>query len=66
MIVPVNTADMIEAGLPIIGGLAVTLYAFGLGATPEMERWRAKHGRTMKIVGPLVVVGGVLRALNVL
>ena len=57
--------------IPIIGGIYGFLMAVGLlprdSKEPEkMELWRRKFGGIMKILCPLIVVGGFLQLFRVL
>lgn len=48
-------------------------YLMGKGTVPKnprdpekMEQWRKKYGTLMKVCGPILVIGGILRILGVL
>ena len=66
----VNDWGRLEGLIPIIGG--VYGYLLAVGVLPRnakndvrMELWRKKFGRLMKILGPILVVFGLLTLAGV-
>lgn len=47
--------------MSIMGGLIVWLLATGKINSAQSEEMRKKHGRTMKVVGPFLIIFGILR-----
>jgi len=62
-----TTGELIDLAIPFFGGLTVTLWAFGVGSgTPEIVRWRERHGASMRVLGPIVMLLAVARWLGTL
>ena len=60
----------LEGLIPIVGGMVV--YLMGTGAIPpnpkdpaQLEAWRQKYGKLIKILGPVVILFGVLQLIGV-
>jgi len=61
----------LEGIIPIIGGVLILLYGNGtLPKNPKdpekLEQWRAKYGKLIKILGPIVILFGILQLIGIL
>jgi len=61
----------IEALIPILGGILVSMYAYRViplnTRNPQKaERWHRKWGKWMRVVGPILVGFGVLLLFRIL
>ena len=61
----------IEGIIPIVGGVLIILVVQGvIPKNPrdpqKLAAWRKKFGPTIKILGPIVIVFGLLQLLGVL
>jgi len=55
---------LVSGGIPTFGGIVVLLYGYGVwGKGPRWDDWRSRYGRTVKILGPLLVAFGVYRVV---
>ena len=57
--------------IPLIGGIYGLLLAYGVlpqnPKDPErMELWRRKFGAAMKVLGPMLIVVGIVKLLGLL
>ena len=60
-----------EGLIPIVCGTIITLFALGVFPKnpkdpQKMAEWRRKFGPAMKIIGPLVVLFGLLELTGIL
>lgn len=61
----------LEGLIPITGGIVILLFAKGTfpknPKNPQkMEEWRKKFGPAIKILGPIVILFGILQLIGVL
>ena len=61
----------LEGLIPIAGGIVIILFANGtLPKNPKnpekLEAWRKKFGPAIKILGPVVIIFGILQLLGIL
>ena len=59
----------LEGLIPIVGGMYFTLFGFGvlpknIKDQEKWGQWRKKFGPIVKILGPCVVLFGVLQLFN--
>jgi hypothetical protein len=64
-----ETADLIEACIPIFIGLVMTLYGFRIlgkrpGSDPRWDTWHDRQGKHLRIFGPFVALVGVFMGLQ--
>jgi hypothetical protein len=65
---PHTVATLVDAGIPFLGGLLVTLLAYRVvgkppGQDPRWDAWHAKWAGLLKVLGPLLMGASVLMAV---
>jgi hypothetical protein len=61
-----NPGDLLESGVMMMAGIWITLVVYGRirppnHDSPKFERWLARFGRPMKVLGPFVIVFSALK-----
>ena len=57
-------AALVDGGIPIVGGIYATLLGLRIigkppGESPKYDRWHERFGRTLKVLGPILVFFGI-------
>ena len=67
----IRLGNVVGGAMPIVGGFYCILMAKGIvprnPKDPErMALWRRKFGKLMMILGPIIILGGILQILGLL
>lgn len=60
---------LVDAGIPLLGGVYATLLGFRVigkphGEAPEVDEWHARYGRHLMILGPMVTAFGLFKLVS--
>ena len=58
-----------DGGIPLFGGIYATLLAYGVigktpGESPRFDAWRERYGRSLKWLGPALILFGVVQIIS--
>jgi hypothetical protein len=60
---------LVDAGIPLLGGIYATLLGFRVigkpkGEAPEVDAWHQRYASHLKILGPMVMIFGLVKLMT--